>query len=230
MTHTGLVNYQCDRQIAKTPFRWAEVATVTLLVGEAKTAFHVHEAELFDASSFFKAAFTSEFRESSDRTMLLPEDDDSVVELFIDWLYRQRYKMTTPAAQGSGDIYMQPVRLFVLADKYDVPNLKNLILSQIFLRIKKDRVGRRCMPKLHTVAYAYEHTAENSPIRKLLAGSLTCRLSFLQRTATQEWLRNHSDVSTQVNVSFAKNMLKRVSPFDGDMPEEYMDKEQVSEK
>lgn len=67
-------------------------------------------------------------------------------------------------------------------------------------------------------------------MRKLLAGSLTCRLNFLQRTATQEWLRNHPDVSTEVNVSFAKNMLKEVNPFDGEMPEEYVDKEQVSEK
>lgn len=40
----------------------------------------------------------------------------------------------------------------------------------------------------------------------------------------------HSDVSTEVNVSFAKNMLKGVNSFDGEMPEEYMDKEQVSEK
>ena len=162
--------------------------------------------------------------------MTLPEDDDSVFELFIDWLYRQRYEMTIPTAQGSGDIYMQPVRLFALADKYDVPSLKSLILSRTFLRIKKERVGKRRMPKLSTVAYAYEHTAENSPMRKLLAGSLTCRLNYLQRASAHEWLRKHPEISADVNVSFAKNMLKRVNPFDGEMPEEYMDKEQVSDK
>ena len=40
----------------------------------------------------------------------------------------------------------------------------------------------------------------------------------------------HSEVSTEVNVNFAKNMLNGVNPFDGEMLEEHMDKEQVSEK
>ena len=64
--------------------RWADVATVSLVVGESNTAFHVHEADLFDASPFFKAAFTSDFRESAERSMTLPEDDEDIFELFIE--------------------------------------------------------------------------------------------------------------------------------------------------
>ncbi len=209
-----------------TPSRWADVATVTLVVGETKTAFQVHEADLFEASPFFKAAFTSDFRESSERTMTLPEDDEAIFELFVNWLYRQRYDI--PSSPKDPKRYSEPIRLFVLADKYDVRSLKNLIVSQLFLAFK---AGAET-PELNAISYAYKHTSQNSIIRKLLIDLLTSidDPGWFQEESTQTWLRDEPDISVDMIASFAKLTLKRKNILAGKMPEEYKEKEQESGK
>ena len=201
--------------------RWADVATVTLLVGEAKTAFQVHEADLFEASPFFKAAFTSDFRESGERTMTLPEDDEATFDLFVEWLYHQRYHLPPPpkANAKEKDRSMQPLQLYVLADKYDIRRLKSLIISQIFTAFKQHSLSLYDT----AIVYAYRHTSPNSTIRNLIADHVACnsKPGWFQRKSTQNWLRNHADITTDVLVSLAKHMRIQGSPFDGEMPEEY---------
>ena len=157
--------------------------------------------------------------------MTLPEEDASIFELFVDWLYHQRYDIPSPLEEPSSgyDRYMQPVQLFVLADTYDVRNLKNHILSAIFLLLKQGKIW----PTLPTVAYAYEHTTHNSTVRKLFADYMSyhTQLECFQRASAQDWLRNYPDISAALNVSFATVLMGKKDPFDGEMPEEYMDKE-----
>lgn len=206
--------------------RWADVATVSLIVGETQTAFHVHEADLFEASPFFKAAFTSDFRESSERTMTLPEDDENTFELFVDWLYHRHYEIPSHPKPPEKDVFMQPVKFFVLADKYDVRSLKNLIVSKIFLAFKQNLA----VPRLSTISYAYKHTSQSSTIRKMLTDNMTrvTDLTWFQEAKIQTWLRNHPDVSAELNASFAKRMLKQIYPFVEEMPEGYMEEEASS--
>lgn len=203
---------------------WADVATVTLLVGEGKTAFIVHEADLFEASSFFKAAFTSKFKESSERTMTLPEDDEAIFDIFVEWLYRQRYEIPSlPVGDPSkaSNRLMQPVQLFLLADKYDVPTLKNLILFKMFLACKE---GKRDSINHETVAYAYKHTTLRSSIRKLLVDWLAFNPAWIEQECNQVWLREHPEISTDLNVSLTRRVRTQRNPFSGEMPEEYLEK------
>ena len=205
--------------------RWADVATVTLLVGETKTAFQVHEADLFEASTFFKAAFTSDFRESGERTMTLPEDDEATFDLFVEWLYHQRYNFPPPPeANAKGkNRFMQPFQLYVLADKYDIRRLKSLIVSQIFTAFKLNSE----FPSREATVYAYEHTSPNSTIRKLIADRLACvgNLDWLKLGSVQKWLRGHADIATDVLLSLAKHVRTQDTPFGGEMPEDYNEKE-----
>lgn len=162
--------------------------------------------------------------------MTLTEDDEFIFELFVDWLYHKRYDVpSTPNDPKTDyDRFMQPVQLFVLADKYDVRNLKNLIVSQIFVIMKQDSD----VPNGTTIAYAYEHTSQNSTIRKILADHLACEttLDWFKSATSQTWLRNHPDVSADVIVSFAKYTPRQKTPFGGEMPEDYVEKKQESEK
>ena len=82
--------------------RFCDVPTVSLVVGENKRSFHIHVDLLCDASSFFKAAYTGTFKEGSEKTMQLPEEDESTFEFFVDWLYHQRYQMV-PEAESDDD-------------------------------------------------------------------------------------------------------------------------------
>ena len=205
------------------------MATVTLLVGDNKKVFHIHEANLFEASSFFKAAFNSDFRESSERSMTLPEDDDFVFELFVEWIYRGCYKLPLTQVPIPDLItYKRHVQLFVLADKYNVPNLKTAVLSELFIIIKK----REYWPDADTIAYAFEHTFQNSLIRQFLADHMACNWpsAKYKDPEIQGWLRAHPDISTEVNMSFAKHRTDWQSFFCGDIPEEYLEKKEPSKK
>ena len=157
--------------------------------------------------------------------MSLPEDDESTFELFVDWLYRQRYEIPSRPKDASEDYdrFLQSIKLFVLADKYDVRSLKSLIVSRIFLAIKRDAD----VPDLPTITYAYEHTSHNSAIRKLLVDILVCNvdLSWYQDDKTKKWLMGHGEISTDLNIRFATQTLKRKNPFAGRMPDEYVEDE-----
>ena len=63
---------------------------MTLYVGSDKTPFIVHEDRLCKESSFFRAAFISEFKEGSEQTMDLPDDNVDTVFSLVHWLYKER--------------------------------------------------------------------------------------------------------------------------------------------
>jgi len=151
--------------------RYGDIKTVTLYVGEDRTAFQVHEDLLCEHSAVFKAPFGSNFREASDRTMSLPEDDAGSFEYLVHWLYTQRYTIPAPeepAPTNSTKHYKfgsQALHLFVLADKYDVSGLKQYICVQL---LEKAGDGYR-PPHLSTIFYAYKNLPEKSSMREILA-------------------------------------------------------------
>ena len=151
--------------------------------------------------------------------MTLPEDDESVFDYFVNWLYHGRYDI--PRHSEVVETFLRPVQLFVLADKYGVPGLKSHVLVQIFNLIKSDIPFG---PLLNTVAYAYGYTSQNAAIRKLLVDDLVWNYQYFwyQREENQEWLRAHPDISTDLIVRFAKLAGGQENPFAGEMPREYM--------
>lgn len=200
-----------------------DIATVTLIAGESKTAFQSHEERLFEASSFFKAAFTSNFKESSERTMTLSEDDVGAFEDFAHWLYTRGFEILPEPADA---MFIAPLKLFVLADKYHVIDLKNIITEKIF-NVEK-RLEKA--PSLTELAYTYAHTVQSSGIRKLFSDwhVWNIDLVWFERPYVQMFLRRHPDCATDFSVSLAKR-FKTVrntnDPFQAGMPEEHKDKE-----
>ena len=151
--------------------------------------------------------------------MTLPEDDESVFDSFVNWLYHRRYDI--PKHMDFFEDFLRPVQLFVLANKYGVPDLKRLVLVQMFNLIKSHTPFG---PSPEAFAYAYGHTFQNATFRKLLVDDMVwnCPHSWYQQAENQEWLRAHPDISTDLNVRFAKHAGSQESPFDGEMPEEYI--------
>ena len=197
---------------------------MTLVVGETKTIFHVHEAELFEVSPVFKAAFGSVFKESSERKMILPEDDAELLNLMVEWLYSHHYDL--PPRTGdtiqNGARYMESMRLYVLADKYGVTSLKNYIVKIIFDTL---RDGQVTGPNLDTVAYAYQNTPQNSGIRKLLADLYACNINFdwYGREENKLELQKYPEFATDMLLSFAQHTSQKdmKNPFENKMPRAY---------
>ena len=209
--------------------RFCEVSTVTLFVGKGKKPFYVHQEQLCEVSSFFKAAFTSEFRESSEKTMDLVEEDEDTFDRFVQWLYGQQYDV--PLGNGlEGDRFAEPLRLFVLAEKFDVSKLKSLLMVKIFAAGKQGGVAPQCA----SLIYAYNNTHSGSVIRRLLADWYAFRFpqAWYRGESVQKWFRKHPDFMMDVMLSSVlySSRQHQYNPFAGTMPEDYKDKESKQEK
>ncbi|KAJ4359525.1 uncharacterized protein N0V89_000080 [Didymosphaeria variabile] len=159
-------------------------AFATVIVGEAKAEFVVHEALLTHYSEFFRAALLGRFQEAETKTVTLKDQNPVTFEIFIHWLYHQRF----PHA-GYGDdkdlvaLYGDPmaengvsadahrtktqvlVRLYVFGDAHQAVRFKNDALRTLFAHLngKKHHV-----PCPSTYTYAFSRLANTDALCRLL--------------------------------------------------------------
>ena len=219
---------------------------VTLFVGESRHPFYVHRELLCDASSFFKAAFTGEFKEKTEQSMDLPEDDVSIFRVFVDFLYHQRYEMLPDEDDDAYDDenveedydacdeyderdgYLQAFRLYVLAEKYFVLELKKLVIETL-LAAKCKRSTNHSYRSVHE---AYKHTSRDSGLRRLIAdwwASFDVIDSFTG-PATLRFLRLHPEFSVDLNVALANLLVGDDTPIIAKSPDDYIDEGPRKEK
>ena len=137
------------------------------LRGPRQSSLHVHQDLLFDVSTVLKVAFSGKFKEASERSMSLPDDDKSSVERMLKWLYTRKLELTIPVSKRtSEECYLQLAQLNTLADKYDIYLLKNRIVDELFDLAKPPRNIQP--PQIPAIAYVYMNTTEGSSFRKLL--------------------------------------------------------------
>ena len=101
--------------------------------------------------------------------MTFDEDDSEGFERFVQWLY---------VADDCGELYLDTsmpligrlrklVQLYILADKYDVPELK-IHICDVIIGIRNYN-NKPWYPSLDSVAVAYANLPAGSGMRKLLA-------------------------------------------------------------
>ena len=153
---------------------------VTFYVGPDKVVFHVHQNLVFDASPVFKAAFSGSFKEASERSMSLPEDDKDSVGHMIRWLYTKKFDLTISVCrETSGKRYMQLAMLNTLAEKYDIYLLKNDIVDELFALTKPPRDNTPPPPpQIPVIKHVYDNTTEGSSFRKLMVAWYAYRIDF----------------------------------------------------
>ncbi|KAI4113537.1 MAG: hypothetical protein LQ338_008158 [Usnochroma carphineum] len=145
---------------------------MTLEVGPGKSLFHVHKSLICHVSPFFDAAFNGAFKENCG-SMQLAEDDPSIFEILVQWLYKRKL-VTSPAARKNIMVYYSAlVDVYLLADKYGMVPLKDFVVKCFFDRVKKHRgAGMNCgVPDTEIVSHAYANTVAGSCLRRFL---VTC--------------------------------------------------------
>lgn len=176
---------------------------MTVYVGDVKNEFHIHQNLLCGASTFFDAAFTSKFKEGSEKKMTLPEDDPEVFEAFVQWLYHQYYEIPASDLRHEQARYLsQTMQLFILADKHGVAKLKNGIIDALV----RNAQFKRTPPSNLAVHHIYEFTPPSSGIRGLLGDWFACETprSWFQTSATHKWLREHPDFAADIVAAMAR--------------------------
>jgi hypothetical protein len=93
----------------------------SLNVGTPETPFDVHLELLCDSSPYFNRLFIDRFARVPPATVRLPDDDPGAFTEFLNWVYRG-----TIFQNQLHPPLIELFRLWVLADKFEVPELQNL--------------------------------------------------------------------------------------------------------
>ncbi|KAK3624215.1 hypothetical protein LTR56_021151 [Elasticomyces elasticus] len=90
----------------------------------------VHKMLLISQSSWFEAALEGKFQEAlADNKILVLKDDDPVIlKALIKFMYHFTYDDST---RGDESLASFAIRLYVIADKYDVVGLRTLAASKL---------------------------------------------------------------------------------------------------
>jgi hypothetical protein len=144
-----------------------------VLVGAEEERFVVHEEFLTHYSTFFKAALTGGFREAKDKIVKLPDENSSVFEGFVHWVYYRRFLQEDTVGHteylanwekddlvSGTDVF---VRLYIFGDKYEVPKLKEHIIKKWF----SYSYGGK-LPSPSNLSLVFENLFQRDPFCRLL--------------------------------------------------------------
>lgn len=153
--------------------------------------------------------------------MELPEDDVDTFELFIQWLYKQRYELPEAPLEPTVDktcwSYLEwPVKLLVLSEKYHISKLKLNVIEALLAYINMKDEFCPHVPPQPCVEYAYNNTNRGSGIRRLLA-------DWYAQSLNSEWFTDQGTRDWLIDIpEFAIDLLIVISKFVSDsMTENY---------
>ncbi|KAF1946568.1 hypothetical protein EJ02DRAFT_214519 [Clathrospora elynae] len=154
-------------------------ATSTLLVGPKCTPFHMHTSLLTSQSSYFRAALTGQFVESTNNTITLQDISVDHFQLLSSWLYTS----VLPAPFKNGKpAYYTLLHVYVLADRLGLEGARNAVVDVI--SELADRTNSMLTPS--DTRILYEGIRDSSSLRQLV-------LDLFAFKKTDRLLESHGD-------------------------------------
>ena len=190
---------------------------VTIYVSNDREVFRVHQNLLCNASPVFKAALAGNFRESSDHSMDLPEEDVGSVNRLVQWLYTKRYQLGDCRPEENLHArYWQLARLNVLADKYDIVTLRNDIVLNFFKLYTILEVPR-LQPSTDLVEYVYTNSSKRCALRDLLAAIYCWKVKYTWyiEVGVKDKLNSIPAFGGDIAIAMARRLLGKEDPFKG---------------
>lgn len=182
-----------------------------ITVGTSKEPFHIHESVLCTSSHFFKAAMSGSWKESTEHTIELPEDDPKAFAVYSHWLYFAKIPgllqvaKKGESAKQSAQEYYDLVSAYVLGDKLLDAKFQNSVIDAIidtwFTADIRD--GKVYFPDADAVSHAYNNTTESSKLRQML-------VALYLHAAGYQWLSEKHP--KEFLLSVAKGFAGRTRP------------------
>ncbi|KAF2278662.1 uncharacterized protein EI97DRAFT_456118 [Westerdykella ornata] len=122
------------RQVPKTDLLFSILSggIVQLSVGEDETPFDAHIELLCAHSPFFDNALKGRFQEAETKIIALPEDDPDSFSDLLSYVYTKRISVDEKATT-----WMDLCKLWVMADKYQIPALQNAVMAKMSKKWKE---------------------------------------------------------------------------------------------
>ncbi|KAL8981755.1 MAG: hypothetical protein Q9205_003551 [Flavoplaca limonia] len=161
--------------------------------------------------------------------MELAEDNVEAVERYVQWLYSRDFKISPVGnTQCTNARYLELIRLYVLADKFNIPLLKNHIMGLLFETIKLPNGAFRDLisqdldirPPVSVLRLIYTNTPKGSPVRKFIAAFFVWHTSVIRYEEEACWgkMSEIPDFTIDIAINLAKRVDNRVDPLKDIMP------------
>ena len=189
---------------------------VTLYVGNDREVFCIHRSLLRNASPVFRAAFAGKFKESSELSMDLPDEDVGSVNRLIQWLYTTCYEVEDyDSKEHVITRYWQLARLNTLADKYDIVTLRNDVVDKFFAMFCTSKPLPN--PSTGLVEYVYTNSSKRCGLRDLLAAVYCWEVShfWYNMVGVKDILNSIPAFGVDIAIAMAQKLLDKEDPFEG---------------
>ncbi|KAK4891882.1 hypothetical protein LTR27_009581 [Elasticomyces elasticus] len=138
-------------------------STIVINVGGSEgipfQRFVVHENAVRPVAEFVKMALTGEWKEATERTIPLSEDEPAVFHVYQTWLYTRRIDTGSP----DESFYERLIKCYILGEKLLDTTFKDAIMDHIL-----DRISSSQLFQSHLSSLVYKGTPEGSPLRRLM--------------------------------------------------------------
>jgi len=166
---------------------------VDIYVGPENTHWILHEKLLCHRSKFFSSVFYKKSAaKNSNKVFGLPDEDDEPFRLFVGWLYSS----AIPIPEKEGDL-TGLLDLYLMGEKWSIAALVKDTLDAV----RKFYRQTDTYPSLRRVQYIYANTDSDSPMRKLLVGSIARMLVLGEQGFPQHWdkaLRKNGQLAVDI--------------------------------
>ncbi|KAF2443933.1 hypothetical protein P171DRAFT_444196 [Karstenula rhodostoma CBS 690.94] len=178
-------------------------SVVTILVGppEQNQTFFIHKDLIVRRAPFFRNALGSDWAESDQNTVKLPEDDPSTFFLYIQLLYTG-----TLSLKGADPEFTKLINLYILAEKLQDVETRNIVmdtlLATVFPPEGEGRTGY--LPNLENVQLIFDGTPEGSPLREYVVDVYAHGVSHQRMQARSKHIENPPEFLLMLAVKLMK--------------------------
>ena len=188
---------------------------VRIYVGPKRALWVLPEEALCDRVQFFKSAFQSGFRESSEKVLELPEDDPIAFEFVLDYILQDwpdtEFISTLESPEA---IQMAWCQVWVLTDKLGLPDFSEEAIGYYVEYFSGLALSERVVPPA-AAKFLYENTSDLCEMRETLTKSAvevyeglecSCEEVMEQRSASAA---SHPKFHADIMVLLKKTQLQK---------------------
>ncbi|KAF2181939.1 hypothetical protein K469DRAFT_752393 [Zopfia rhizophila CBS 207.26] len=194
-----------------------------LLVGKDEVPFDAHIELLCACSPFFDNALHGRFVEAETKMIPLPDDDPDTFTEFLSWMYNRRI-----FADNTKPGWLELSRLWVMADKYQVPELQNNVMELFPTKFE----AMKCKGNVHPIVldFVYDNTTADSPLRKMIVDICTWGMDV------DKFEQHRKDMPTEFLEDFGLQQMRKnalgneKAPFETFPPRYFVKTSKKSEK
>lgn len=185
---------------------------ITFIVGTTpQQKFLIHEGVLGTSSEFIRLALRGEWKEATERTIPMPDDDPAVFSVYQSWLYSSRFVTRSDDTTSATDPeYKVLVQAYILGEKLMDQNFKDSVADALVEKFQDFRhfdTSLAAIKRFDTSlpGLVFSSTPPGSPLRRLW-------LEFYFNFGAAEWVDsepNENGTSTEFLVEFSRFSMRR---------------------